>query len=124
MLASLWLNPLIDGDYEQHQVDAADSGQHVAHEALVAGDIDEAQAKLAAVWSGEFEVSKTNIDGDAAPFFFFEPVGVNAGEGLDQRGLAVIDMSGGADDDRLHLRQYRRGEQEAIVARIPMRKTA
>ena len=46
---------------------------------------------------------EANIDSDAAALFFVEAVGVNAGEGLDQRGLAVINVSGGADDDGVHL---------------------
>ncbi len=61
-----------------------------------------------AVGSREFEVGESDVDGDAAPFFFFEAVGINAGQRFYQRRLAVIDMSGGADDDGLHLRQYRR----------------
>ena len=48
------------------------------------------------------------IDGDAAPLFFFEAVGVNAGQSFHQRRLSVIDVSSSADNDGLHLRQYRR----------------
>ena len=44
---------------------------------------------------------EAEVDGDAAALFFFQTVGVDAGEGADQRGLAVIDVSGGADDDVL-----------------------
>ena len=108
VFASLRLDPLIGGDYEQHQVDAADARKHVAHKTLVAGDVDETQAKPAAIGGGKFEVGKSDVDGDAAPLFFFEAVGINAGQGFHQRRFAVIDMSGGADDDGLHLRQYRR----------------
>ena len=108
VFASLRLDPFIGGDDQQHQVDAAHARQHVAHKALVAGDIDEAQANSAAIGGGEFEVGKADVDGDAAPLFFFEAVGIDAGQGFHQRRLAVIDMSGGADDDGLHRRQYRR----------------
>ena len=108
VFASLRLDPFIGGNYEQHQVDAAHARQHVAHKALVTGDIDEAQPNPAAIGSGEFEVGKPNVNRDAAPFFFFEAVGINAGQGFHQRRLPVIDMSGRADDDGLHLRQYRR----------------
>src|SRR5208282_5976495 len=41
MFASLRLDPFIGGDDQQHHVDAAHARQHVAHKALVAGDIDE-----------------------------------------------------------------------------------
>src|SRR5882762_4143069 len=74
----------------------------------MAGDVDETHPNPAAIGSGEFEVGKSNVNGDAAPLFFFEAVGINAGQGFHQRRLAVIDMSGGADDYGLHLRQYRR----------------
>ena len=65
----------------------------------MAWDIDKAHANCAAVWRGEFEVGKSDIDGDAAPFFFFQAIGINARQGFDQGGLAVIDMSGGSNDD-------------------------
>ena len=43
MLARLRLDRFVGGDHEQHQVDAADAGQHVLDEALVPGHVDEAQ---------------------------------------------------------------------------------
>ena len=49
---------------------------------------------------GEFQVRKSEINGDAAAFFFFEAIGVGAGQGADERALAVVDVTGGADDDR------------------------
>jgi hypothetical protein len=45
-------------------------------------------------------MSEAEIDGDAALFFLLEAVGVGAGERLDQAGFAVIDVAGGADDER------------------------
>ena len=47
-------------------------------------------------------MGKAEIDGDAAALFFFQTVGINAGQGFDQRGLAVVDVAGGADDDAFH----------------------
>src|SRR5437763_455993 len=44
------------------------------------------------------EVSESQIDRDAALFFFLQAVGILAGQGFNQAGLSVIDMSGGADD--------------------------
>src|SRR5690606_1626732 len=43
-------------------------------------------------------VRKTQVDRDAARLFFLQPVRIDAGKRADQRGLAVVDMSGGADD--------------------------
>ena len=45
---------------------------------------------------------ESDIDGDAAALFFFQPVRVDAGQGLHQRGLAVVDVPRRADDDVLH----------------------
>ena len=102
MFASLRLDAFIGGDDQQHQVNSAHACQHVAHKALVAGHIDEAYANPAAIGGGEFEVSKPDIDRNATPLFFFETVGINAGQRFDERSLAVIDMSGRADDDGFH----------------------
>src|SRR5580765_8125788 len=50
----------------------------------------------------KFQVGKAKIDSDATPLLFFQTVSINAGQGFDQRGLAVVNVSGGADDDRFH----------------------
>src|SRR5215471_2927051 len=63
-------------------------------------------------------MSEPDIDGDAATFFFFEAIGVDPGERLDQRGFAMIDVTGCADDDRFHREQYR---SYADCERIPAR---
>src|SRR5262249_29606433 len=65
--------------------------EHVLYESFVAGDVDEADVA---------EVGEAEIYRDAAAFFFFEAIGVDAGEGADKRGLAVIDVAGGAYDER------------------------
>ena len=43
-------------------------------------------------------IGVTEIDGDAAPLLLSQTVGVDAGQRLHQRRLAVIDVTGGADD--------------------------
>ena len=50
----------------------------------------------------QLQVGEAEVDGDAAALLFLEAVGVDAGERLHQRGLAVIDMPGRAGDDVLH----------------------
>jgi GxxExxY protein len=56
-------------------------------------------------------VRKAEVDGNAAPLFFLQTIRIDAGEGADQRRLAVVDVSGGAYDERnggdLLLRVYR-----------------
>ena len=98
MLAGLRLDGFIGGDHEEQEIDSAHTGEHVLDEALVAGDIDKSQAQGGC----EFEVREAQIDGDAAAFFLLQPVGVDARERLDERGLAVIDVSRRPDDDVLH----------------------
>ena len=108
MFAGLRLDGFIGSDDEQYEIDATDSGEHVANEALVAGDIDEAEAKGVAGRLGQVEVGKADVDGDAAALLFFQAIGVDAGKGFDQRGLTVVDVASCADDDGLHRFQYMR----------------
>src|SRR5439155_24608921 len=63
------------------------------HEALVPRHIDEDEHR--AVWQRVKSI--TEVDGDAALFFFLQAIGVDAGERLDERRLAVVDMASGAD---------------------------
>ena len=102
MLAGLRLDGFVGGDDEQDQVDASDASQHIADEALMAGDVDESQVKRILVGGTNIHVGEAEIDRDSAALFFLEAVGVDAGESLDQRGLPVIDMPGRADDDGFH----------------------
>ena len=98
MLAGLRHHRFVGGHHQQHRVDAADAGQHGAHEAFVTGHIDERDGRAA----GQLGMREAELDGDAAGLLFLQPVGVGAGQGLDQRALAVVDVAGGADDDRAH----------------------
>jgi hypothetical protein len=59
----------------------------------MARHIDNAETVFA-----EIDCRKADIDGDAACFFFGQAVAVDAGEGLDERGLAVVDVAGGSQD--------------------------
>ena len=43
-------------------------------------------------------LGKSEIDRYAAPFLLGQTVGVDARQRFNERGLAVIDMPGGADD--------------------------
>ena len=94
MLLALRHHAVVGRDGEQHQVDSVRAGQHVADETLVAGDVNHARARTV----GQREIGEAQVDRNPAFLFFLEAVGVLAGERLDQRGLAVIDMAGGADD--------------------------
>ena len=96
MLDGLRLDALRRRHDEQRCIDAGGTGQHVVHEALMAGHVDEAQ--LAPV--SQVAVGIAEIDGDAARLLFLQAIGIDAGQRFHQRGLAMVDMTGGADDHR------------------------
>ena len=97
MLAGLRHHPLVGGDDQQHDADAAEAGERVVQEPFVAGDVDEADLEVAAL-----EVGEAEVDRDPARLLLGPAVAVDAGQRLDQRGLAVVDVSGRADDDPAH----------------------
>ena len=93
MLARLRHHRIVGGDDEHGQVHTGGAGEHVLDEALVAGHIDDAEPIIAQVERGE-----ADVDGDAAFLLLGQTVAVDAGQGLDERRLAVIDMAGRAED--------------------------
>jgi len=94
VLARLRHHAFVGGDDEEREVDAADTGEHVLDEALVAGDVDDAHF----VAARQPQPGETEVDRQAARLLLFPAVGVDAGEGLDERGLSVVDVSRSADD--------------------------
>ena len=95
MLAGLRHDRFVGGDHEEDEVDSADAGQHVLDELLMPRYVDEPEPQVVP----QIEVRETDVNGDATALFFLEAVGIDTGEGFDQRGLAVIDVAGCADDD-------------------------
>ena len=93
MLRRLWHRALVGCDAEDGHVDTSRRRHHGAEEALVAGHVDHARHADA----GQFQVGISGFESDAAPLLLGQPVGVDAGERLHQRGLAVVDVAGGAD---------------------------
>ena len=103
MLPRLRLDRLVGRDDQQHQIDAPHPSQHVAHKALVAGDVDESQMQRVAVPRPQIHVGKAQIDGDAAALLFLQAVGIDPGQRLDQRRFPVIDVASRAYNDRFHV---------------------
>ena len=89
MLSGLRHDGLVRGDDQKAHVDAADASQHVVDEALVAGNVDDADL----VAAGQLKPGEAQVDGHAALFFLAQAVRVNACERLDERGLAVVDVT-------------------------------
>ena len=105
VFARLRLYGFVGCDHQQHQIDAAHSGQHVAHKAFMAGDVDQTNADRLPGRTLQVEVGEAEVYGDAAAFLLFEAVGINAGKGANQRALAVVNVARRADNHRLHGRQ-------------------
>ena len=55
-------------------------------------------------------MGKAQLDADAAGLFFRKPIGIDPRQQAHQRGLAVVDVAGRADDERRSL------EREAASA--------
>ena len=71
-------------------------GDHRAHEALVAGHVDHRQPAA----GRQRQLRVAELDRDPARALLGQPVGVDAGQRADQRGLAVIDVARGAERQR------------------------
>jgi len=97
VLAGLRLDALVGGHHQQHDADAAEAGEGVVEEAFVSGDVDKADLEVVL-----FEMREAQIDGDAALLLFGPTIAVGAGERFHQARLAVVDVTGGADDDAAH----------------------
>ena len=97
MLARLRHDRLVGRDDEKHRIDPAGSREHVPDETLVTRNIDERDPDAFPLGVGEPEV-----DRDAATLLLGQPVGVDAGQGANQGGLAVIDVTGGSDEEAIH----------------------
>ena len=95
VLARLGHHAFVGRDHQHRQIDAADAGQHVLDEALVAGNVDDLDGEAVRL----LEEREAEVDRDAARLLLGQAVGVDAGQRLHERGLAVVDVPGGADDD-------------------------
>ena len=112
VLAGLRHDALVGGHDQQRQVDAPHPGQHVLHEALMAGHIHDLDGQPI----GLLEEGEPQIDGDPARLLLRQAVGVDAGERLDQRGLSVVDVAGGADDDVVSAHQREAARASAMAS--------
>ena len=105
MFARLRHDRIVGSDHQDGEIDAGGAGEHVLDEAFMARHIDDAEAVIAPLTPRpsprrrEFQGCEADVDGDAARFLFGQAVAVDAGEGLDERRFAVVDMAGGAEDE-------------------------
>jgi hypothetical protein len=86
VLPGLGFDGFIGCHNQQHQVDASHACQHVLHEPLMAGHVNEAYPQVVT----EVQMSETQVDRDPSPFFFFEPIGIRTCQGLHERRFTVV----------------------------------
>ena len=115
MLDRLRHGAVVGGDHQQHEVDAGRPRQHVVDELLVARNVDEAEHAA----RRRRHVGEAEVDRNAARFFLLEAIGIDAGQGAHQRGLAVIDMPCRSDDHdtRSGIARWRRFDGGSVSQR-------
>ena len=69
----------------------------------MARDIDNARARAV----GQGEIREAEVDRDPALLFFLQAVGVVPRQRLNERSLAMVDMTGSTDDRMSDLRRHR-----------------
>src|SRR5215475_14499021 len=79
---------VIGSHSKDHEVNAAGTGQHIKHQARMARDV--------AIADSARPVAKPKVDRHAARFLLWQPISIDAGQSLHKRGLAAIDVPGGA----------------------------
>ena len=99
VLPRLGHHPFVGRDDEQRRVDPPHPGQHVLDEVAVPRHVDDAH-RLA---FGKGKPGEAQIDGHLPLLLLSEPIGVDPGQGFHQGGLAMVHVTGGADDAHLDL---------------------
>ena len=84
---------LVSGHHEQGDVDGFDAGEHVLEVSLVTGNVD--KRHFGPSW--EDCPGEPEVDGEPPLFLFVPAVRVPSGDPLDECRLAVVDVTGGAD---------------------------
>lgn len=97
MFSRLWLNRFVGCHDQQHCLNSAGSGEHVSNKPLVARNVDKAHT----VAARQGQMSKTKIDGYPTPFLFCKTIGIHTSQSPNKRGFAVVDVSGGPDNNVL-----------------------
>ena len=100
MFYGLGHDTVVRGNHQHSQVNTAGACQHIFDKFFMARHIH--NTGLGTIFP--IQVGKAQLDGDAALFLFDQAVGVDAGEGFDQQGFAMIHVAGRANDHMVHAR--------------------
>jgi len=95
VFAGLWHRSAIRRDNQQGDLNSACTGKHIADELFVAWDIHKRDLRF--TWAFR-EAGKPEVNRHPALLFLEKTIGIHPGQGLDKRGLSVIDMPSGPDD--------------------------
>jgi hypothetical protein len=114
VLARLRHRAVVGGDHQQHEVDAGGAGEHVVDQLFVAGHVDEAEHRTIR----QRRVGVTEVERDAARLLFRQAVGIDAGEGFHQRGLAVVDVAPRCRRSWAHVQRRQGGGEFRFVLRL------
>lgn len=88
-------DPFVGIDDEQDQIEARQAGDHILDELFMTGYIDDTGPRT--IW--QVEPGKAQVDRQSPFLFFGCRIRLDSGQGTDQRRLAMIDMTGCADND-------------------------
>ena len=116
MLTRLRHDAFICRDNEQGEIDAAGAGKHCPHESLVTRHIYDADCSYAV----DHQRGESKIDCDAPTLFFGKPVRIYAGEGKDERRLAMIDVAGSSQDHAAVQAPYSQTRNARSSRSVPM----
>ncbi len=117
VLAALRHHALVRRDSEQDQVDARGPRHHGAHQALVSRYVDDPEHPT----RRERELRKAELDRDPALLLLGQAITVHTGQGLHERGLAVVDVTCAAEDQSALGAALRRGFVSHRSDRSPCR---
>ena len=94
VLLRLRLPALVGRHHEDGGVDGADACQHVADEPLVTRDVDDPHLPA----RRQLQPGEAQVNGETPTLLLLEAVRVDAGQRLDERALAVVDVTGCRND--------------------------
>jgi len=97
VLTSLGHDALVRCHDQDDYVESGCACDHGSNQLLMPGNVDECSATTV----GEVEGCKAERDGNSALSFFRQLIEVHSGQGANKRCLAVVDVTGCADDEVL-----------------------
>ena len=121
VLTCLLFYGIIGSHNQKCEIDAGGPRQHLPHKSFVARNIDNAEPEFVKI-----ELSESQLDRDSTLLLFRQPVGIGACQRFDERGLAVVDVTRGSQNQMrrhkrftVHVRALRRnGRSVAVVGTV------